>query len=119
MLRWVVLDSGNTAEETRQELVAQLDQVNAYLLLVAPLLPEPQRSAWQADLLRLARLIREKYFSPAQHMYWGTLNARDYRGAPGDYRAYLFGAKVERIEAEPLSGTGGGEHVKVTFKDLL
>lgn len=82
MLRWVVVDSHDQAEETRQELVAQLDQVNAYLLLVAPLLPEPQRAAWKAELLRLARLMREKYFSPEQHMYWGTLGARDSK-APG------------------------------------
>ncbi len=101
MLRWVVLDSANTAEETRQELVAQLDQVNAYLLLVAPLLPEPQRSAWQADLLRLARLMRERYFSQAQHMYWGTLNARDSKAPGGRHNDFGHSAKglwmTERI----------------------
>ncbi len=112
MLRWVVLDSQGTAEETRQELVAQLDQVNAYLLLVAPLLPEPQRSAWKADLLRLARLMREKYFAPAQHMYWGTLQARDSK-APGS-RHNDFGHSAKALWMTERIGrlTGDGELVR-------
>ncbi len=82
MLRWVVRDTHEEAEDTRQELVAQLDQVNAYLLLTAPLLPEPQRSEWKAELARLARLMREKFFSPSQHMYRGALGTKD-SGEPG------------------------------------
>ena len=94
MLRWVVADSHDTAEETRQELVAQLDQVNAYLLLLTPALPEPRRSAWKADLVRLARLMREKYFSPAQHMYWGTLHARDSRSPGARHNDFGHSAKA-------------------------
>jgi mannose/cellobiose epimerase-like protein (N-acyl-D-glucosamine 2-epimerase family) len=73
MLRWTVQGE----ERGRKELVAQLDQINAYLLLVTPGLPEPQRAEWRADLSRLARVLREKFFAPAQHLFWGTLDAPD------------------------------------------
>jgi mannose/cellobiose epimerase-like protein (N-acyl-D-glucosamine 2-epimerase family) len=119
MLRWVVVDSHDTAEETRQELVAQLDQVNAYLLLMAPLLPEPQRAAWKQDLLRLARLMREKYFSPEQHMYWGTLGARDSK-APGA-RHNDFGHSAKGLWMTERIGrlTGDGELVRFATSEAV
>jgi hypothetical protein len=75
MLRFAV----QGPERERKELVAQLDQVNAYLLLLAPILEEPQRTEWQADLGRLAKVMRERYFAPDQHMYQGTLDTPDSR----------------------------------------
>lgn len=73
MLRWVVEDGGS-GDAARKELVAQLDQVNAYLLLLAPVLPEPHRSEWKRDLLRLAKVMVEKYHSPERHLFWGTVH---------------------------------------------
>jgi len=73
MLRWVVEDGGS-GEADRQELVAQLDQINAYLLLLAPILPEPHRSAWTEDLVRLSRVMIERYHDPERHLFWGTLH---------------------------------------------
>jgi len=72
MLKWVA--EGPQEEASRQELVAQLDQVNAYMLLMAPLLPEPHRKAWTADLVKLARIMVAKYHEPEKHLFWGTLH---------------------------------------------
>ncbi|BDU78161.1 AGE family epimerase/isomerase [Mesoterricola sediminis] len=72
MLRWAA--AGPAEETSRQELVAQLDQVNAYMLLLAPLLPEPHRKAWIADLAKLAHVMVDKYFEPGRHLFWGTLH---------------------------------------------
>lgn len=72
-LRWVRKESPE-GEHLRQELVAQLDQVNAYLLLLTPLLPEPDRRAWTADLKRLARTLVEDYHDGERHLFWGTLH---------------------------------------------
>jgi hypothetical protein len=70
MLAWTL--AGPEAE--RQELVAQLDQVNAYLLLLAPLLPEPHRGAWLADLRRLAAVLVERYWDEELGLFWGRLD---------------------------------------------
>lgn len=48
-LAWVTTPT-NSNESKRQELVAQLDQINGYMLLLTPVLPEPYQSEWKADL---------------------------------------------------------------------
>ena len=72
-LRWVVKENADH-EEQRQELVAQLDQVNAYLLLLTPILPARERKAWTADLKRLAEVMVKDYHEPDRHLFWGTIH---------------------------------------------
>ncbi len=71
-LRWVVTE-GPAGESLRQELVAQLDQINAYLLLLTPILPEADRKEWTADLKRLAQVMVRDYHDADRHLFWGTL----------------------------------------------
>ena len=78
MLRWVPAD-GPVEEAKRQELVAQLDQLNAYMILVAPYLPATARTAWLADIRRLAEVIKEKFHDPESGVFWGTLEREDSR----------------------------------------
>ena len=70
MMRWTVRGE----DRERKELVAQLDQVNAYLLLLTPILPEPERGQWKADLVRIAGVLRRRFFSPKEHLFFGTLD---------------------------------------------
>lgn len=72
-LRWVVKADADQGQQ-RQELVAQLDQVNAYLLLVTPLLPPRERRAWTADLKRLAEVMVKDYHDADRHLFWGTID---------------------------------------------
>ena len=72
-LRWVVKATPED-DHLRQELVAQLDQVNAYLLLLAPILPEPDRKEWTADLKRLAQVMVRDYHDADRHLFWGTIH---------------------------------------------
>jgi mannose/cellobiose epimerase-like protein (N-acyl-D-glucosamine 2-epimerase family) len=72
-LRWVVKPNA-AQEEQRQELVAQLDQVNAYLLLLTPILPPRERKAWTADLQRLAQVMVKDYHEPERHLFWGIIH---------------------------------------------
>lgn len=75
MLRWVLADGDTPGDARRQELVAQLDQINAYLLLIAPLLEDPAvAAAWRRDLLALANAIEAHYFAPEHGMFWGVLH---------------------------------------------
>ena len=57
----------------RPDLVAQLDQVNAYMLLLTPILPEPQQKQWRGELARLAKLLRTRFYDSASELFIGTL----------------------------------------------
>ena len=72
-LRWVKKASPD-GEHLRQELVAQLDQVNAYMLLLTPILPEADRKEWTADLKRLAQAMVKDYHDADRHLFWGTIH---------------------------------------------
>ncbi len=69
-----MVTEGPEGEQQRQELVAQLDQINAYLLLLTPILPEPDRKAWTADLKRLAQVLVRDYHDADRHLFWGTIH---------------------------------------------
>lgn len=47
----------------QKELVALLDQVNAYMLLTTTSVPEVQRSAWLDDLHSMARTIEDRFYN--------------------------------------------------------
>ena len=72
MLRWAA--GGVGGETARVELVAQLDQVNAYALLLAPFVPEPHRSRLRADLARIARILIDRFWSEELGLFRGTLH---------------------------------------------
>lgn len=72
-LRWVAQENPE-GDHLRQELVAQLDQVNAYMLLLTPLLPPAERKAWSADLRRLTQTMVKDYHAADRHLFWGTLH---------------------------------------------
>ena len=80
MIRWVAKDETGDEDE-RRELVATLDQVNAYMLLLAPILPEPHASEWKADLARLCRVLIERYWSPEHGLFRGTLHEPQVLGS--------------------------------------
>lgn len=73
LLLWVRDDPAGD-EELRRELVSQLDQINAYMLLLTPILPEPHRTEWTRDLERLADGMIRNYFAPEIGMFWGTIH---------------------------------------------
>ncbi|HJW43142.1 MAG TPA: hypothetical protein VJ463_01720 [Geothrix sp.] len=72
-LRWVAKEAPG-GEHLRQELVAQLDQINAYMLLLTPILPAAERKAWTADLQRLAQALVRDYHDADRHLFWGTIH---------------------------------------------
>jgi mannose/cellobiose epimerase-like protein (N-acyl-D-glucosamine 2-epimerase family) len=80
MLRWVLADGDTAGDARRQELVSQLDQINAYMLLVLPLLEDAQVARdWQRDLVLLARVVKDRFFAPELGMFWGTLQDPESR----------------------------------------
>ena len=122
-LRWTVEDDPALGEASsqRQELVAQLDQVNAYMLLLAPLLPEPHRSAWTADLVLLARLMVRDYWAPGQQLFRGTLPLAEAQMLGSRHVDFGHSAKalwmierIGRLAGEPdlvAFATAQGQHL--------
>lgn len=68
-LRWTLTGPGRE----RQELVAQLDPLNAYMILVTPLLRGDMQRRWQADMRRLVQAIRTQYCPGTTARCAGTL----------------------------------------------
>ena len=75
MMMWIPQNSQDKGSENQsKELVSQLDQVNAYMLLLAPLLPEPYQSQWKQDLAHLSRIMMNQFYSPEYNVFWGQVN---------------------------------------------
>lgn len=124
MLRWVLADApaGETTtkpgDAAREELVSQLDQINAYMLLVAPLIEDAQRAGdWQRDLVLLANVVKAQYFDPARGMFWGTLGNPDEHRAGGRHND--FGHSMKSLWMLYLTGQRTGDFTLSAFAQPL
>jgi mannose/cellobiose epimerase-like protein (N-acyl-D-glucosamine 2-epimerase family) len=114
MLRWVLADGDTPGEARRQELVAQLDQINAYMLLLAPLIEDAQLAeAWQRDLVLLARVIKERFFATEHGMFWGSLHDPAARKLGTDHTD--FGHSMKALWMLYLTGQVTGQPDLVEF----
>jgi len=59
-----------TKGSNSKKLIAQLDQLNTYMVLVTPLLPEPIKTQWKTDLLHLSRIMISKFYSSKYNLFW-------------------------------------------------
>ena len=102
-LRWVLADGDTPGDADRQELVAQLDQINGYMLLLLPLLEDPAVAApWGRDLLALASVVKDRYFAPELGMFWGVLHDPAQRRPGG--RHLDFGHSMKSLWMLYLAG---------------
>ncbi|WP_394242921.1 AGE family epimerase/isomerase [Vibrio astriarenae] len=72
-LLWVLEDS-DVDKKVQLELVAQLDQINGYLLLVMPLLPEPHQAKWREDLEWLTKQMLALYHDDDEWRFYGAIH---------------------------------------------
>jgi mannose/cellobiose epimerase-like protein (N-acyl-D-glucosamine 2-epimerase family) len=73
-MQWMLANQGTTrAEELR--LVAQLDQMNAYMVMLTPLLPEPERADWINALKSLSSIMIYKFYSPKDNLMFLSANS--------------------------------------------
>ncbi len=106
-LRWVNKEFTDKLGEVhgpdRIELVAQLDQLNAYMILLSRILPEPHRAQWNAEMTKLAKLIRDKFYSSKDNLFWGRIDKLiDPR--PVGTRHLDFGHTIKSFEMLELVG---------------
>lgn len=59
-------------EDAQVQIVAQLDQLYAYMLMTTPSLPEPYRGAWMKDMKKIADILITQFYSEKYHFFWGT-----------------------------------------------
>jgi len=74
VLKWM-LKSNDQAKSDDKLLVAQLDQMNSYMVLLTPLLPEPTQSEWKKDLVHLSHIIINTFYSPKENICFLTANS--------------------------------------------
>jgi uncharacterized protein (TIGR03437 family) len=64
------LQSGGGALFNQKQLVADLDQMNTYLVLLTPLLPEPYQSQWKQTLTQYSHSILGTFYSPSNDLFF-------------------------------------------------
>ena len=108
MFRWVLEDSPDGDKQTQLEIVAQLDQVYSYMMLVTPCLPEPHLTTWKKRLIKLAHILMDRFYSPRTEMFWGAVtNTVDKRwGTPHTD----FGHSVKTFWLISLIGSVTGDY---------
>ena len=72
-LRWLP-KSSETANAGDKQLAAQLDQLNTYLVLLTPVLPDPPQSEWKDSLLHLCDAMIKQFFSPGEKLFFPSSN---------------------------------------------
>lgn len=58
-------------DDPDMQIVAQLDQLYAYMLMLTPTLPEPYKTEWKKDLKRIANVLIELFYSEKYEFFWG------------------------------------------------
>jgi uncharacterized protein (TIGR03437 family) len=67
--QWLLADYEGTAADSKQ-LVADLDEMNTYLVLLTPLLPEPYQTQWKQTLTLDAQSILGTFYSPEDNLFF-------------------------------------------------
>lgn len=88
LLRWVLEPSDDPPDAhspEQLELVAQLDQLNAYLLLAAPLVTGPDGLRWRADTVALTRTMVDRFYDRDHNVFWGRIDGDGHRRLGGHH----------------------------------
>jgi mannose/cellobiose epimerase-like protein (N-acyl-D-glucosamine 2-epimerase family) len=81
-LRWInekFVDLEETHLPTQKELVAQLDQINGYMLIMTTVLERQEKDAWLKDMVTLANTMKRDYYSPEHNLFWGRIDSPEYK----------------------------------------
>lgn len=122
-LKWVI-EHGDENYATQRELVAQLDQINGYMLLVAPILPKEYQQQWNDDLDWLTTQMIQHYYNAEENRFYGAVHseaAMSQRARHNDFghtikafwMSYLVGQYLENEEFIAL----GEQGMRATIKD--
>lgn len=54
------------------QIVAQLDQLYAYMLMLTPSLPEPYKTIWKKDMKKVVDILITQFYSEKYEFFWGV-----------------------------------------------
>jgi uncharacterized protein (TIGR03437 family) len=72
-MQWLLRSNGDERFD-QKNLVADLDQMNTYLVLLAPIVPEPNQSDFKQTLSLLSRSILGTFYSPSDNLMFLAAN---------------------------------------------
>jgi mannose/cellobiose epimerase-like protein (N-acyl-D-glucosamine 2-epimerase family) len=81
-LRWIneaFVDLEETHLPTHKALVAQLDHISGYMLLLTTVLEGTERRAWIDDMVMLANTIKDEYYDPELNQFWGRIDGVEHK----------------------------------------
>ncbi|MEH6535919.1 MAG: AGE family epimerase/isomerase [Psychroserpens sp.] len=74
---------GDTSNDKR--LLAVLDQLNAYLLFITPLVPNELSESFKNDVKNLAYSLKDNFYDAKYNLFWGDLNNKKLGESPTDF----------------------------------
>jgi len=69
-LQWTLDPASSVQPGESRRLTAQLDQMNAYMVMMAPLLPETERAQWLDDLHKLTQIMVKHFYVEKENLYF-------------------------------------------------
>lgn len=103
----------------QRELVAQLDQVYAYMMLLTPILPRKfngvrLKKKWEKDLVHLATIMSEQFYTPDKNFFWGAITDSSKKKLGTDHTDFGHSIKTLWLTYEIGKLTGHYELVLFT-----
>jgi hypothetical protein len=77
-----------------KQLVAQLDQMNTYLVLLTPRLPDSLQGEWRDSLLRLCDAMINQFYSPGERLFFRSSNRPEDKALPTSATDFGHNAKA-------------------------
>lgn len=108
-----VRDGGRDPNALR--LVAQLDQLNSHLVLLAPMIPAPEREAWEASMITTAQLMIDNFYHPQANLFATEIDDPFWRGR--ETVDTDFGHSAKALWMIRFVGLLTGEADMVTFSE--
>ena len=106
---WVKEDYEGDKKNAKQ-LVATLDQLNAYLILLAPILPDSLENTFNQDMINTSYILKDNFYDETRNMFWGDLNDKSFSQFQTD-----FGHSIKSLWMIYLTGQYTGDKVLSDF----
>lgn len=111
LLQWQ-LEDGEWGKALDKMLVAQLDQLNAYMMLIAPILPEPEKTEWIQDMVMLSEIMLDQFYFSEENLFLLSALSPEISALPTETD---FGHTIKTLWFMRMIGHLSGEQSLVDF----
>lgn len=122
LIMWVKENSNEGTVEDKR-LLGVLDQLNAYLLFMTPLVPDDLTENFKEDIKNLAYSLKDNFYDEKYNLFWGDLNNKKLGESPTDFghsiksfwMLYLVGQLINDNSLEHFAKTNALELLKTAY----